>query len=152
MTIEIRQARPADVAAVRNCAAAAYELYVERIGKQPAPMVADFAGQVGKGHVWVACDGGFVCGFAVFFACGDEMFLENVAVAPAHQGKGIGGQLIAFVEDSARNAGLGAVELYTNVKMLENLEMYPKLGYRETGRRREDGFDRVYFHKELQRS
>ena len=72
-----------------------------------------------------------------------------MAVDPARRGQGIGGALIAFVEAEARRAGLVAVELYTNGMMRENLEMYPALGYRETGRRTEDGFERVYFRKEV---
>jgi hypothetical protein len=33
--------------------------------------------------------------------------------------------------------------------MVENLAYYPRLGYVEYDRRREDGFDRVYFRKRL---
>jgi Ni,Fe-hydrogenase III large subunit len=42
---------------------------------------------------------------------------------------------------------LPSIELYTNAKMTENLAYYPRLGFEETGRRREDGFDRVYFRR-----
>jgi ribosomal protein S18 acetylase RimI-like enzyme len=147
--MEIRQAGREDVAAVRACAEAAYDVYVERIGRKPAPMVADFAGQIDDGLIWVACDAGGVCGFVAFYARGDEMFLENVAVAPGHQGKGVGGRLIAFVEARARANELTSVVLYTNVRMSENLALYPRLGFDETGRVHEDGFDRVYFRKEL---
>ncbi len=34
--------------------------------------------------------------------------------------------------------------------MHENLRFYPRLGYREVGRRLEDGFRRVYFSKQLE--
>ena len=33
--------------------------------------------------------------------------------------------------------------------MTENLELYPRLGYREVDRREEDGFSRVFFRKRL---
>ena len=33
--------------------------------------------------------------------------------------------------------------------MTENLDFYPRLGYLETHRISEDGFDRVYFEKDL---
>jgi hypothetical protein len=33
--------------------------------------------------------------------------------------------------------------------MTENLDFYPRLGYLETQRVHEDGFDRVYFEKVL---
>ena len=45
--------------------------------------------------------------------------------------------------------GLARVTLYTNARMHENLVLYPRLGYVEIDRRREDGFDRVYFEKML---
>jgi hypothetical protein len=34
--------------------------------------------------------------------------------------------------------------------MFENLGLYLKMGFVETGRREEDGFERVYFRKELE--
>lgn len=33
--------------------------------------------------------------------------------------------------------------------MTENIPYYPSLGYEEIGRWQEDGFDRVFFRKEL---
>ena len=145
----IRRATEEDLPAVEACAGAAYAVYVERIGREPAPMVADFASQIRAGQAFVLDDGGAVLGYVVFYPQGDHLHLENVAVLPAHHGWGLGGRLIGFVEEAARGRGLAAVELYTNLKMHENLRMYPRLGYVETGRRREDGFDRVYFRKEV---
>lgn len=146
----IRLAAASDEAAVRACAEAAYQRYVEAIGREPAPMVADFGTQIADGKVHVAADGsGNLQGFIVFFPKDARMFLENVAVHPAAAGKGIGKALIGFCEAEARLLGLDAVALYTNAKMTENLTIYPRLGYLETGRRTEDGFDRVYFEKAL---
>ena len=85
----------------------------------------------------------------MFYPTGDVMHLENVAVLPAMSGQGVGKMLIAHVEDSASKQGYRSVELYTNEVMTENLHIYPSLGYRETDRRTEDGFDRVYFMKEV---
>ena len=75
--------------------------------------------------------------------------LKNIAVFAQYQGMGIGKKLIAFCENSARQSGYSAVELYTNEKMSENLGVYPHLGYQEFGRWNEDGFSRVFFRKEL---
>ena len=147
--MNIRRATPDDLAAVTACARAAYEMYVPRIGKEPAPMVADFAAQVASGEVYVILVEGSVEGYVVFYPEGDHLHLENIAVFPHNRGRGLGGKLIGFVEDEARRLGLAAIELYTNEKMTENLRMYPKLGYVETGRRQEAGFDRVYFRKEV---
>ena len=146
----IRLAVPDDLPAIQQCAEHAYALYVARIGRKPAPMVADFASQIDQGLIHVAVTGADeVQGFAVFYPRGDHMHLENVAVSPEHQGQGVGRALVAHCEKSATSQELAAIELYTNLKMTENLTLYPALGYAETGRRQEDGFDRVYFRKDL---
>ena len=144
----IRQAATKDVPAIQACAAEAYEKYVERIGKKPAPMVADFAQQVRQKTVHVSVGPqGEIEGFIVFYPRADHMHLENVAVGPRHQRKGVGKRLIEFCENAARQAGLRAIELYANETMTENLRLYPRLGYEETGRREEGGFNRVFFRK-----
>ena len=148
--IAIRPAVPRDAAAVRACAEEAYGPYVAAIGRAPAPMVADFAGQIAQGAVHVAEDGGErLTGFIVFFPRGGHMFLENVAVGRAAAGQGVGKALIGLCEAEARRRGLASVRLCTNEKMTANLSIYPHLGYVETERRRQDGFDRVFFEKQL---
>ena len=142
----IRRATAMDEARIRSVARAAYTRYVSAMGREPAPMVADFGAQIAAGQVWVT-DGGE--GFVVCYTKGDAMLLENVAVHPDAAGRGLGRALIAFCEAEAARRGLGAVILYTNAKMTENLSIYPRLGYVQTDRRMEDGFDRVYFRKAL---
>jgi ribosomal protein S18 acetylase RimI-like enzyme len=145
----IRKATDADLDQVKACAVAAYTRYIERIGKKPAPMVADFAAAIESETLYVIEAGAQICGFVVFYACQDYLHLENVAVDPYFQGLGLGRQLIDFVEQQARDGGYGSVELYTNAKMTENLGLYPRLGYEQFDRRVENGFDRVYFSKTL---
>lgn len=148
MTWRIRSAVGADEAAIQACADAAYLRYVAAIGRKPAPMTADYAGHIARGEVSVVVDdGGELLGFLVMFAEGAHMQLENVAVHPAASGQGIGKALVKLCEDTARQQGLKAVRLYTNEKMTENLNIYPHLGYRETERRSEHGFNRVFFEK-----
>jgi len=145
----IRKATDADLDQVEACAVAAYTRYIERIGKKPAPMVADFAAAIESETLYVIEAGAQICGFVVFYACQDYLHLENVAVDPCFQGLGLGMQLIDFVEQQARDGGYVSIELYTNAKMTENLGLYPRLGYEQFDRRVEDGFDRVYFSKTL---
>ena len=146
----IRLAVATDEPEVRQCAEQAYARYVPLIGRKPAPMTADFARQIADGVVYVATDDRAVFqGFIVFHAEQGHLLLENVAVLPSAAGQGTGKALIRFCEDAARQQGLGAVHLYTNEKMTENLSIYPKLGYVNVGQRTEDGFRRVYFEKTL---
>ncbi len=147
--IAIRPAHDDDLATISGCAHAAYRIYVERIGRPPAPMCADFALQIRRGIVHVALAGDAFAGYVVFYPQGDDLMLESVAVLPEFSGRGIGRALIEHAEAAARLLGLDAVRLYTNEAMTENLALYPRLGYQETGRRIEDGFRRVYFRKTI---
>jgi len=113
-------------------------------------MHADFGAQIAAGEVHLATDAADVLlGFVVFRVAEDHVFLENVAVRPEAASQGVGGALIRFCEAETLRRGLAAVHLYTNEKMTANLSLYPRLGYVEVDRRREDGFDRVYFEKAL---
>ena len=147
--MHIRLALKSDLRGIQRCAHAAYEMYVPRIGKRPAPMIADFEQQIIDRQVHVLMDGKAVAGFVVFYKRDKCVHLENVAVDPQHQGLGLGVQMIKHVEAAAAEQQAGAVELYTNAKMTENLKLYPYLGYREVGRWHEDGFDRVFFKKDI---
>ena len=147
--LTVRPAEPSDVDALRSIAAAAYQPYVARIGRAPAPMTADYAQAVRAGQTWVAVEDGQVAGFAVLVAGPGYLLLENVAVRPAAQGRGIGSRLLGLADEQARRLGLSEVRLYTNEVMTENQAIYARLGYRETGRRTEDGYQRVYMEKDL---
>jgi GNAT superfamily N-acetyltransferase len=146
----IRPAEPADLPAIERIVHDAYEPYVERIGRRPAPMDDDYADKVRGGSTFVAESGGGVVGLVVLVAHPDHLLVENVAVDPRHHGHGVGRALLDFAEAHARALGLAELRLYTNAAMTANLSMYPHVGYVETGRRRERGFERVYFRKRLE--
>jgi ribosomal protein S18 acetylase RimI-like enzyme len=147
----IRPAGADEVDAIRRVVRDAYEIYVPRIGQEPAPMRADYAALTREDAVTVAIDQGAIVGVLVLRPQPDSLLLENVAVAPAEQGRGIGRALIAFAEERARDLNLKTVTLYTNALMIENLALYRGLGYVEVGRRREHGFDRVFLEKLVDR-
>lgn len=146
----IRLADASDEPDIRNCAEQAYARYVPLIGRKPAPMIADFVSQIAAGVVYVATDGqnGFQ-GFIVFYVKDEYFLLENVAVLPSAAGCGVGKRLISFCENAARQRGVNTICLYTNAKMTDNLSIYPRLGYVKVAERTEDGFNRVYFEKDL---
>jgi hypothetical protein len=52
--LTVRRADASDVAALRVVANEAYRDYVPRIGRQPAPMTADYAEAVRGGLAWAA--------------------------------------------------------------------------------------------------
>ena len=75
--------------------------------------------------------------------------LDNVALHPAVQGKGLGRQLMALAEEVATERGHETIHLYTHERMTENLSIYQRSGYEEVERRSEKGFTRVYLQKRL---
>ena len=148
-SILIRAALPSDVKDIRQCAQLAYQHYVRRMQKKPAPMLADFEQLVSQGSASVAIDGETVIGYVICYPDTHCLQLENVAVLPAHSGCGIGRRLIRHAEQKALALGLSHVELYTNEMMHENLAMYSHLGYKETERKTQAGFNRVFFSKKI---
>lgn len=163
--LSLRGAAAADLPAIRALVRSSYALYVERIGKEPAPMTHDYARSLAHDRMWVAeavrtspaPAGGAprspgrtgLLGLLITVDAGDHLLLENVAVAPEAQGTGLGRVLLARAEQDARDLGHTRIELYTNAAMTENLAYYPRRGYVEVDRRTEDGFERVYFVKTL---
>lgn len=143
----VRPAVAEDVPELRAVASAAYEGYVPRMGRRPAPMTADYGRAVRDGQVWVAVADDMLVGLVVLVPREGHLLLENIAVSPSAQGQGVGGRLLAFAEDHARRRGLSQVRLYTNEAMTENLAYYPRHGYIETHRAEQNGFRRVFFTK-----
>jgi ribosomal protein S18 acetylase RimI-like enzyme len=145
----LRPAVAEQAEAVADLARAAYAKYVPRIGRAPAPMVADFPAAIAAGEIHVLLAGRALVGFIVFRNGPDHLFVENIAVHPDWQHRGFGRRLMVFAEATAVARGLPALRLYTNVKMTENMPFYGGLGFVETERRHEEGFDRVYMEKRL---
>lgn len=142
-------ATAADVPAIERLVTAAYTKYIARIGKPPGPMLDDYHARVAAGAVWVVRAEDGLAGLVVLEPHGDHLLLDNIAVLPGRQGRGIGRRLMAFAEDEARRRGVPEVRLYTHALMHENLRLYPRLGYAETGHARQAGYDRVFMTKRL---
>jgi ribosomal protein S18 acetylase RimI-like enzyme len=147
--LEMRRAQAADLDGLREIAAAAYAVYTSRIGRPAAPISADYAGAIGRDEAWVAVEDGEILGLLVLIARPDHLLLENVAVRPSLQGRGVGSALLDLADREAARLGLTEIRLYTNVVMTENLAWYPRHGYAETHRAEQDGYQRVFFSRRL---
>jgi ribosomal protein S18 acetylase RimI-like enzyme len=151
-TVTTRRARASDAAALAEIATASYSPYLDRMGGQrPAPLDADYAASIARHVVWVAEVDGHVAGLLVLVDEPAVTLLENVAVHPDWQGRGIGGLLMSMAEDLARATGADAVRLYTHASMVENRRLYEHLGYTQVGQGVDDGLDRVFYEKKLAR-
>jgi ribosomal protein S18 acetylase RimI-like enzyme len=145
----IRAATALDVPAIVDIVDQAYRHYTPRIGKPPGPMLDDYAARVSEGVVSVLEKGTVIAGIIVLLRAHDCLLLDNIAVSPAHQGLGLGGQLLAFAEAEALRRGYREIRLYTHQTMFENQRLYASIGYEETGRGTEAGYDRVFMRKRL---
>ncbi|KAF5674089.1 acetyltransferase GNAT family [Fusarium circinatum] len=123
----LTRARASDTPSIQSMVNAAYEKYIPRIGKPPAPMTADYASLLTTHDIFILRTTQFPVGALVLHheSDSDAIKIENLVVDPSAQGRGYG-------------------------KMFENLGLYLKMGFVETGRREEDGFERVYFRKGLE--
>ena len=135
---------------MRDVVHAAYRHYIARIGKPPGPMLDDYAQRIADGQAWVLEDGGRIVGILVLEETPAGFLLDNIAVLPECQGKGHGRVLMEFAEAEARRRGFGEIHLYTHALMTENIALYRRIGFVETHRVSEKGYDRVYMTKQLQ--
>ncbi len=147
----VRLAQRDECAAIEACVRDAYAKYIPRMGRPPAPMLADYLALIARGVVYVLYEPNDedLCGVIALWPSDGAMFVENVALHLHAQGRGLGRRLMSFAEEQARAAGLREVRLYTNEAMTENLAFYAHLGFQETDRRLEDGYRRVFMRKPL---
>lgn len=96
--------------------------------------------------------GGFVpteSGRAEERAVGDAVELHRMRVAPTHQRRGYGREVLHALEDEARDAGVGLVLATTATRQRSAVAFYPSEGYREVGRSAAGEYELVHFEKEL---
>ena len=143
--LRLRRANAADAPALNALARAAYEIYVPIIGREPMPMAVDWATLLPVQEIWIV-DGSSseaVASLALELEP-DHLVIWSVAVAPAHQGRGLGRSLMAFAETRARALQRSEIRLLTNARMERNIARYRRLGYAET--HREELADRILVH------
>jgi len=146
----IRKATPSDLGAIAQCARRAFGRYSAAIGRDPAPMHADFAAHIAAGEAYVAIGPADTFqGYVVILRRADHLYLDALAVLPEATGQGVGKALVRHCEAEARRLGLARLDLCTNQHMTENLTLYPHLGFTETGRGQEHGYDRVFYSKSI---
>src|SRR5438093_13669510 len=105
-------------------------------------MTADYAALVRDGKVWVGVLDRSIVGLVVLSDCRDSLELDNISVSPSLQGRGVGRQLLAFVEARGLALDKHAITLHTNERMAENIAMYWRIGNVATRHDDADGFER----------
>jgi GNAT superfamily N-acetyltransferase len=121
----------ADAADVRALTRAAYAKWVPLIGREPKPMTADYQLAVSAHVIDLYEHGEELLGLVEMIPQGDHLLIENIAVRPDQQGKGLGDILLKHAEDFARSLGFDETRLYTNLMFATNLAFYERRGYKE---------------------
>ena len=134
---------------MRALVRAAYAHYVPLLGREPAPMVDDYAARIAAGQAWLLEEDEQLIGALVLEDSDAGLLLDNIAVAQTARGKGHGRAMMAFAEAETRRRGHARLWLYTNEKMVGNIALYTSLGFRETHRETQAGFSRVFMEKHL---
>jgi GNAT superfamily N-acetyltransferase len=148
--LTFRRANENDAETVRALTHAAYAKWVAVIGRRPKPMNVDYEHAVRAHQIDLAYLDGELAGVIEIIPAADHLLLENLAITPAHQRKGLGRRMMARVEALARARGLTLVRLYTNKAFASNLAFYQKLGYAiEREEPIKGGGTLVYFAKTL---
>lgn len=130
MTEHLRQAVITDAAAIRELTRAAYAKWVAVAGREPKPMTADYEAAVQKHRIDLLYVDGKLAALIETIAEADHLLVENVAVSPSFQGRGLGRKLLVHAEQLAASSGFGEIRLYTNKLFVANIELYQRLDYR----------------------
>lgn len=129
--LPLRRAVSADAPAVRALTRTAYAKWVPLIGREPTPMRADYDRAVAEHIIDLWEQDGQLLALIEVIPEGDHLLIENIAVRPDQQGKGMGDRLLLHAEGLARSLGFDETQLYTNAAFASNLSFYSRRGYQE---------------------
>ena len=127
-TVYLRRAEPADAAAIRDLTRAAYAKWVPIIGSEPLPMTADYDHAVRYHMIDLYEEGGELQALIEMLVEAEHHLIENIAVRPNQQGKGIGDRLLRHAETVAASMSIREIQLYTNAAFVSNIAFYTKRG------------------------
>lgn len=128
-TRPLRRAGSADAAAVRELSRLAYAKWVPLIGREPLPMSADYDRAVSEHLIDLLEEDGEVLALIELIPKVDYLLIENIAVRPDQQGKGLGERLLAHAAEVARRLGVSEIQLFTNAAFASNIAYYAKRGF-----------------------
>ena len=132
--LTIRRATIADAPIVGEITDLAYARYVPLLGRKPQPMTADHQAMITEHEVWLLVDGEAPLGVLELISEPACTLIYSVAVRPEHHRRGLGRMLLDWAERQTTRAGRDWIRLYSNALMEDNLRLYARLGYTETGR------------------
>jgi ribosomal protein S18 acetylase RimI-like enzyme len=148
-TVKFQAATSEDTAMIRDVVRAAYAKWVPVIGREPRPMNADYEKAVQEHGIDLMYVGSRLVGLIEMKQADDHLWIENVAVKPENQRRGLGQRLLAHAERKATEAGHAEIRLLTNAAFEANIALYEKTGYVIDRREPFMGGTTVYMSKKL---
>ena len=121
MTISYRPASSDDISAI---------LEIENKTNQMPWTEAQFISSMEVGHFSVVLhEKNNIQGFAIYSPIVPESHLLNIAIDPAHQGKGLGDKLLQPVIFQTKTMGVQVISLEVRVSNLPAIKLYEKRGF-----------------------
>lgn len=127
--IHIREGRAGDAEAIRALTHIAYAKWVPVLGRAPVPMEADYEKALQHHYFELLYIDGQFAALIETIAEPGFLMIENLAVLPEFQGRGLGCRLMARAERRAAELGCQEIKLYTEKLMVENVNFYVWLGF-----------------------
>jgi ribosomal protein S18 acetylase RimI-like enzyme len=127
----LRRATSTDAPAIRDLSRMAYAKWVPLIGREPMPMTADYDRAVTEHIIDLLEERDELLALIEMIPAPDHLLIENIAVRPDQQGRGLGDLLLRHAETLALSMKFAETQLYTNAAFASNLAFYSKPGYEE---------------------
>lgn len=134
--MNIRTAHRDELPALQDLETAAGVLFrdlgMTDVADHPPPALETFEEYRRDGRLWVSADvADHPTGFVLVDLVDGAAHIEQVSVHPQHQGRGIGRELIAYVDQWAAGQGIAALTLSTFRSVPWNGPYYARLGFSE---------------------
>jgi ribosomal protein S18 acetylase RimI-like enzyme len=83
-----------------------------------------------KGGAIIAFEDNTAVGATIYYYQENYMYIGRVSVLPTYRGKGIGREMIYYLEQQAINIGYSETRVEVRLSLPNNLRLYEKLAYR----------------------
>jgi predicted N-acetyltransferase YhbS len=132
MNITLREGQEADIPTVVAVTRVAFDEYLGQLDPPSGvhkETVASMREKLASGHSVLALLDDQVVGSVFYRPEPEYVYLGRLAVLPAYRNRGVGGALIAYVEQRARELGRPRVRLGVRVGLPHIRARYERIGY-----------------------
>ena len=127
--LSLRRAGPGDTGAVEQMQAQAYHRNQVLIGVTPVPLQWNYAQELARCEPWLVDGADGLAAVLMLTPRADDLYIDNIAVAPQEQGLGFGNILLDFAVERARHHQRTTIRLTTNARLARNIDWYRRKGF-----------------------